>query len=207
MDANKLSKAELTQQLILDAAIEVFSQKGYHDARVDDIVKASGTSKGSVYFHFPSKQDVFLYVIDQFANRLSDGLNEAIDQEESGVARVEAALQTCIQIFGQYRKLAKIFLVQATGLGNVFEEKRLEINQRFANVIKIHLDQSVAEGDIPPLNTEIAAMAWMGAINEVVIRWVLTGKPDIEEVLPTLRSFLLRSVGVSEAKIKEMGSK
>ena len=41
------TKSEETQKNILDAAVEVFADKGYHDARVDDIVKSSGMSKGS----------------------------------------------------------------------------------------------------------------------------------------------------------------
>ena len=46
-----------------------------------------------------------------------------------------------------------------------------EIHDRFVQLAKNHLDEAVEEGDIP-LNTEVAAYAWMGAINEVVIRWI-----------------------------------
>ena len=49
-----------TRDRILDAALEVFAGKGYHRAIVDDIVRASGTSKGAVYHHFPNKEAVFL---------------------------------------------------------------------------------------------------------------------------------------------------
>ena len=62
----------------------------------------------------------------------------------------------------------------------------------------------VQEGDIPPLDTEVAAYAWMGAINEVIIRWVHTGEPEPARVLPTLRSMLLRSIGVSEERIGKL---
>lgn len=55
----KSSKSEYSQQQVLDTAVEVSARKGYHDTRVDDIVEASGTAKGAVYFHFPRNQDVF----------------------------------------------------------------------------------------------------------------------------------------------------
>jgi AcrR family transcriptional regulator len=61
------TKAQATRERILDAAIAVFSRKGYHETKVDDIVAESDTSKGSVYFHFPGKQQVFLALIDKFA--------------------------------------------------------------------------------------------------------------------------------------------
>jgi len=45
-----------TRDRILHAALEVFARKGYHRAVVDDIVRASRTSKGAVYHHFPNKE-------------------------------------------------------------------------------------------------------------------------------------------------------
>ena len=142
--------------------------------------------------------------MDEFARRLEERLTEAIAREESGIRQVNAALQACLETFGRYRKLAKIFLIQAVGLGRAFEEKRLEIHERFVALIKTHLDRAVTEGDIPPIDTEVAARAWMGAINEVVIRWVYTGEPEPERALPTLRTMLLRSIGVSEERIRQL---
>jgi AcrR family transcriptional regulator len=199
-----MEKNQDTRYRILNAAINIFSQKGYHNTRMDEIVAAAETSKGGIYFHFPSKQDIFLGLVDEFADLLEGRIAEAIEQEDSGIRRVDAALNACLDTFREYRKLTKIFLVQAIGLGVVFEEKQQEIHDRFVEIIKKHLDQAIDEGDIAPLDTEIAAFAWMGALNEVVIRWIHTGEPDPERALPALRVFLLRSVGVPEAKIQEM---
>ena len=203
-DADPQEEAKDTRQKILEAAVKVFANKGYHDTRVDEIVSASNTSKGAVYFHFPGKQEVFLTIIDELASLLETRLAEAISQEQDGVHKVNRALQICLETFSKYQKLAKIFLVQAVGLGSAFEEKRLEILDRFVRVIKRNLDQAVAEGDIPPLDTEVAAYAWMGAINEVIIRWVHTGEPEPTRVLPTLSAMLLRSIGVSEERLKKL---
>lgn len=49
---------------ILAAALECFASKGYHAATMDDLVRASGLSKGSLYWHFASKQEVFLALFD-----------------------------------------------------------------------------------------------------------------------------------------------
>ncbi len=198
------SNQKNTRQRILEAALERFAQDGYYDTSMDDIVRQANTSKGGIYFHFPSKEEIFLGLVDEFANILENRLNAALAEEESGVRRVNAALNICIQTFNQYKKLAKIFLIQAFGLGNAFEEKRRQIHQRFIEIIQRHLDEAVEEGSIEPIDTQITAYAWMGAINEVVIAWVLTGQPDPIEALSTLRTILLRGVGVEEAKIKQL---
>ena len=195
MTDTDLDPTQETRSRILEAAVTVFASKGYHDTKVDDIVNESKTSKGSFYFYFPSKQDIFLALVDTFADLLENRLRDRINSETSGMARVDLALRVCLEIFGQYRGLAKIALVQATGLGLAFEEKRRAVNERFIQIIKENLDEAVADGSIPPLDTEIAACAWMGALNEIVLRWVYTGQPDPVRALPALRTFLLQSVG------------
>lgn len=195
METNKTRDPVSTRTRILDSALEVFARKGYHDSSVDEIVTHSGTSKGSVYFHFPNKQRLFLALVDKFAQLLERRVKEAIEEEEEGIQRVDAALKATLSTFGQYRPLAKLLLVQAVGLGSVFEEKRMETQEQFASLIQTYLDQAVAIGDIPPLDTELAAHAWLGAIYQLVIQWVYTGQPDSARIFSTLRPLLLRSVG------------
>ncbi len=193
-----MSKSEETRERILDAALNVFSSKGYHDTKMDEIVEASDTSKGSIYFYFPNKERLFLALVDQFADLLERRVIEAVEQEEEGIARVRAALQACLETFGRYRRPAKILLVQAVGLGSVFEKKRIEVNDRFASLIRKYLDESVAVGDIALVDTDVVSYAWMGAIYGIVIRWVYTGEPDSERILSALLPLLLKSVGYEE---------
>ncbi|HEX9925520.1 MAG TPA: TetR/AcrR family transcriptional regulator [Anaerolineae bacterium] len=199
-----MDETKSTRRRILEAAINVFASKGYHDSRVDEIVEESHISKGGIYFHFPGKQQIFLAVVDEFSQLLEERLSTAIGQEANGIQQVNAALRAGLETFGQYRQLAKIFLVQAVGLGATFEKKRLEINNRFAELIRTHLDRAVAEGDILPIDTQVAAYTWVGAINEIVIRWIYTDQPEPERALPALRTLLLRSIGVSEERIRAL---
>ena len=189
------TKAQLTRQRILDAALSVFARKGFHDTRIDDIADEAESSKGGVYFHFPGKEQLFLALIDEFARLLETRLTESIEAEPRGIRRVEAALQAGLSVFGDYNQLAKIFLLQAVGLGQTFETKRLEILDRFAGLIQCHLDEAVEDGNIEPIDTEIVAHAWVGAINELVMRWIQTGQPEPERILPTLQVILMRSIG------------
>lgn len=201
METGKLRDPDGTRSRILDSALDVFARKGYHDSSVDEIVAGSGTSKGSVYFHFPNKQRLFLALVDKFAELLERRVKEAIEGEAEGIRRVDAALKATLSTFGQYRPLAKILLVQAVGLGSVFEEKRMEVQERFARLIQTYLDQAVQVGDIAPLDTALAAHAWLGAIYQLVIQWVYTGQPEPARILSALRPLLLRSVGFDVAQL------
>ncbi len=186
---------EKTRSSILDAALNAFASKGYHDTRLDEIAENSHTSKGSIYFYFPNKERLFLALVDQFANLLERRITEAIQGETVAMAKVEAALEACLSTFGKYRRQAKVLLVQASGLGNAFEMKRIEINERFAGLIEQYLQEAVAQGEIEPIDAAIVAHAWMGAIYNLVIRWVYTGEPEPPRIVQTLVPTLLRSVG------------
>ena len=158
-----------TREKILEAALSVFAQKGYHRAIVDDIVRASGTSKGAVYHHFPNKEALFLALVDEFSSHLATAAAEAIAGEHGALKKVEGALRAALETFARYRQLARILLLESVSLGPTYETKRAEVHRRFADLIKGYLDEAAAEGSIPPLNTEVATLAWLGAINEVVI--------------------------------------
>jgi TetR/AcrR family fatty acid metabolism transcriptional regulator len=189
-----------TRERILDAAMLTFSRQGYHGTRLDDIVDASETSKGAIYFHFANKERLFLALVDQFADLLERRVLEAIEGQARGMARVRVALETVLETFGRYRRPAKILLVQAVGLGNVFESKRAAVTDRFARLIETYLREAIDQGDIAPTDTEVVAYAWMGAIYGLVIRWVTTGEPEPGRIMDGLVPLLLRSVGYEDPR-------
>lgn len=184
-----------TRARILDAALSTFSRKGYHDTRLDDIVDESETSKGAIYFHFANKERLFLALVDQFADLLERRVLDAISTKAIGMERVQVALETVLDTFGRYRRPAKILLVQAVGLGTVFENKRAEVTDRFARLIESYLKEAIELGDIDPVDTEVVSYAWMGAIYGIVIRWVTTGDLEPGRIIENLVPLLLRSVG------------
>src|SRR5260370_38459678 len=91
---------------ILEAALEVFARKGYHGASVDDIVRASGTSKGAVYHHFPNKEAVFLALVDDFATRLAAAVGAAVGAPQGALRQGEGPLMAGLATFAENERLA-----------------------------------------------------------------------------------------------------
>ena len=187
-----------TRDRILDAALSVFAGKGYHRATVDDIVRASATSKGAVYHHFASKEAVFVALVDDFTERLAAAVATAIGTRRGALAKVEGALTAALTTFRDNERLARVILLEAVSLGSVWETKRAEVHGRFAALIHGYLDEAAAEGSIPPLDTRVATLAWLGAVNEVVIGWLHVSDHDIDATIPALTKLLLRSIGAEK---------
>lgn len=186
-----------TRDRILQAALSVFARKGYHRAAVDDIVRASATSKGAVYHHFPNKEALFLALVDDLAARLAEAIAGAVAESHGALGKVEAALRAGLLTFARHHELARILLLESVNLGPAYQAKRAEVHGRLAALIQGYLDQAVAEGAIEPIDTRVATLAWLGAVNEVVIQWLDGGEPDLlTRSVPALAPMLLRSIGV-----------
>lgn len=198
-------RARARQRRILDAALRVFSRRGYRDASVDEIAGESHTSKGGVYFHFPGKEAIFLHLLDRTTARLREKIDESMAAHNDPIAKADAALVAVLRTFSNHRGLARLFMVEALGAGREFHQRMAEIRGEFAAIIEHHLDDAVEQGIIEPVDTEIAGRAWFGALNEVMTNWVLRGRPErLEDAYTALRPLLMRSVGAPERPITEV---
>jgi AcrR family transcriptional regulator len=87
--------AEERRTGILDAALAVFSQRGYHEASIDDIASEAGVSKALIYEHFASKQELYADLIARNARELNQRVAGALVgvEVESGVGRLATGLE------------------------------------------------------------------------------------------------------------------
>ncbi len=75
-------RLEHTRSLLLDAAEDVFAEKGFAPATLDDIAHAAGYTKGAIYKHFATKEDLFLAVSDRYWRRYFDNFAEVMSSAE-----------------------------------------------------------------------------------------------------------------------------
>ncbi len=210
-EPTRQSRADETRRLLLDAAQNIFSRKGYHDASMDDIVQAADRSKGAAYFHFPGKSDLFRAVLNQLADRLERKVHRAIEVETMPIARLDAALAAVLDAFTGHRRVARLALVELVGAGPAFRDTLSQLRTRFRRLIKSQLDEAIEKGAIAPVNSRLVSVAWFGAINEIVLAWLRRDESaELESEIPELRAILLRSVGVdpqalARAREKEAG--
>ncbi|CAN5471831.1 TetR/AcrR family transcriptional regulator [soil metagenome] len=193
------------RERILDAAFHTFATRGYRDTAVDDIAGASETSKGGIYFHFPTKDAIFRELMQTTADKLVARVERAVALETEPVARAEAAIRTVLATFAGHRTMARLLFLDTVGAGRVFQAETNALHARFAALIEGYLDDAVASGAIPLLDARVTSIAWFGAINEVVARWLQADAPArLEDAYPALRAALLRSAGVPEERVGEV---
>jgi AcrR family transcriptional regulator len=92
-------RLERTRSLLLDAAEEVFAEKGFTPASLDDIARTAGYTKGAIYKHFTTKEDLFLAVSDRYWRRYFDHFTEVLaSATEVGAAELDAVARRWRQL-------------------------------------------------------------------------------------------------------------
>lgn len=195
MDSTKIRTKSWTREKILSSATEAFAKSGYHATSMDDIVRLSGTSKGGIYFHFPGKEALFFSLIHRLADIVESSAINAMENNKGAVNTVDAVLRALFALITEHRELAKAVIVGGAGLGPSLNQEVINLHERFAFFIKFQLDQGISEQSINPIDTTIASYCWVGAINEIITRYLTSDQPQqLEECLPHVRSLLLKSV-------------
>jgi AcrR family transcriptional regulator len=109
------ARGQRTQQRIVDAALQVFGEKGYHQCSVDRITKVAGCSRVSFYQYFSSKEDLFRYLTGQVARQLSASAEAlgSVTADADGWAAVRAWVGRHTEIYERYEPVFHAFQAAA----------------------------------------------------------------------------------------------
>ncbi len=81
-------KSEATRRKLLDAALRVFARDGFQAARLEDIAKESGHTRGAFYANFDTKEDLFFALLEQNASERLEDLRQRLEKHESDAERL-----------------------------------------------------------------------------------------------------------------------
>jgi AcrR family transcriptional regulator len=147
---------------ILDAALELFVEKGFAATRLEDVAQRAGVSKGTVYLYFDSKDDLFKAVI-------RSGMVRAIEEAEKLVAGFEGPSADLLRrIYAGWwqniggTKLSGIPKLMISEAQNFPELARFyydEVIQRGSRLFARALERGVARGEFRPVNVDYAVRA------------------------------------------------
>lgn len=171
--------------MILDRSREVFARRGYHAAKIDDIVAAAGVARGTFYQYFDDKRAVFDEIVDgAFAS-----LERAIMRVEPGRADASVAdqIKTNIrQIVGTLlddRATTKILLSDAVGLDPELDRKLISFYGKVGTLLSESLADGQALGVVAPGDPVVLSIMVLGSLKELVYQVVMRDLPLPEAAL------------------------
>lgn len=163
--------------LILDAALRVFAEHGYHKSQVARIAREAGVADGTIYLYFNRKEDIlielFQYRLTDLANRISASIEQAADVKEA-LRKFCELHYTEMQNDIHFAHLTQLELRQNSmelrkAIGKAFKPYLI----LFENLLVRGINENVFRPDI---NVKLARHLLFGAMDEVVTSWLISGQ-------------------------------
>ncbi|MDX8367945.1 TetR/AcrR family transcriptional regulator [Cytobacillus sp. IB215665] len=141
------------KQELLEAALDVFSQKSYEDASLNSIIKKAGISKGTFYYHFGDKQELYIFLLESSSKAKWDFINNKIHEYKERNAEIDIfdmfKLQARIGVefaitFPKYYKLTKMMLKEKNN--EIFEVAINTLGRDSGEILVNMIDKAVEDG-------------------------------------------------------------
>ncbi len=184
-------RKEKTKQELLAAARKVLAEKGYHNAKIIDIAAAADIGVGTFYLYYPTKDALFLELIEETAHLLKEELDQARSMATGASEKMRVANHAFFRFAEKHRDLLKIIF----GHGNTFNELLRQVYATFVADSVERITEGVASSEFRPLPPPVIANALVGMFAQVVSWWIEKEEPSAEVIAEIMTDFVLQGMG------------
>jgi AcrR family transcriptional regulator len=163
---------EVRERQILDAAVQVFSDHGYHNAAMDEISEVAGVSKPMIYAYLGSKEDLFAACIHREATQLLEAVTQGVAVEHPPDMQLWHGLGAFFQFVGEHRESWRVLHRQAISQGGPFSEELLAMRSRAISLVDTLLVRVATKKGLEEHATEALAAALVGAAESLADWWL-----------------------------------
>ena len=157
-----------TKRKIFETSMKLFAEKGYDATSIEDITATVGVAKGTLYYHFTSKEEIFDFLIEEGIKLLQNSVDIKTARYSNYLDKIKAIVLIQIKIVNQYEDLINIILSQLWG-----KEKRNQKCQtlvyEYINKIEQYVKEGIERGQIKDGDTRVVASEIYGLICSTLV--------------------------------------
>jgi TetR/AcrR family transcriptional regulator, fatty acid metabolism regulator protein len=183
------------RRLILDAAVRVFARRGFNGCRVSDIADEAGVAYGLVYHYFRSKDEVLDTLFLERWNVLLEVIRELDAGNDPPREKLYAITSFIVDSYRHDPELMKVIIVEVTRAANSFGRTHLAKIREAYELIAAIVERAQADGTFKTTVTpEFAAMAFYGAIEQVLTGWIFDVLPRGEDEYERAKDYVVETI-------------
>lgn len=186
---------QTVKQRIIETALDLFQEKGYHGVSVDEIVDKAGTSKGGFYHNFKSKDALLYEIHDVFISFVLKESKIVYSQHDDPIEKVSAVLFAFTNVFDLYQRHITVFYDESAYLPHdykiIINEKRREYRKLIEQVIE---DGKKSGHFRPEISTTITTMAIIGLVNWTYKWYRQNGELTMQQITNYFNDIILRGI-------------
>ena len=181
----------MTRENILEAAAQVFRQKGFHGASMQDIAKAVNLQKASLYHHVSSKQEILLALLDHALELLFERISAISNQSIPADEKLQQMVRAYLQILAENTDLSAVLMFEHRSLERKQHARHVPNRDRFEalwrSVLAEGIDSKLFKCDDPALT----ARAILGIMNWTITWYRPDGDLTINQIADQYSNLLL----------------
>ncbi|WP_397539546.1 TetR/AcrR family transcriptional regulator [Rummeliibacillus pycnus] len=181
---------------IIDAAVIVIAENGYHQAQVSKIAKQAGVADGTIYLYFKNKEDILISVFEEKMSLFVDNLQDIIKESTSASEMLYRMIEGHFKVLSEDHHLA---IVTQLELRQSNKDLRLKINSILKEYLKLLdeiLKMGIEAGEfMKDIDMRLVRQVIFGTIDEVSTTWVMKEqKYDLVTMAPRVHQILLKGI-------------
>jgi AcrR family transcriptional regulator len=168
-------RSEATRNNILQAAMQLFASRGYDATSVAQICQAAGVSKGAFYHHFPSKQAVFVALLDNWLNVLDEQIAALVSQAGSIPEGLVQMASVSEDVFKSARGQLPMFLEfwRESSHDPLVWNATIEPYRHYTNLFSGLIERGIQEGSLEPVDPQTTARVLLALVLGVILQGVM----------------------------------
>ena len=152
------------RQRIIDAAVNLFSEKGYHGATTALISKEAGVSQGLLFHYFRGKEELFTSIAKDKYNMFTGELERRVGNSKNAVRKLEVAVSTFLRLVQREEKFAKIVIKEVRGGGENLQELTGLGLPKILSIFRKLIKEGIEQGVFREVDDEVAATCLFGML-------------------------------------------
>jgi TetR/AcrR family fatty acid metabolism transcriptional regulator len=183
------------RRLILDSAIHVFADQGFHHCRVSDVADEAGVAYGLVYHYFDSKEEILNQLFSERWQLMLDAITEIDSQQIPARDKLYMVASFIIDSYRHEPQLMKVIIVEVTRAANSFGATHLgKIREAYSAIATI-VDGARQDGSFKSdISADFAAMCFYGAIEQLLSGWIFGYLPTTDEEFERAKSLVVETI-------------
>jgi AcrR family transcriptional regulator len=184
----------MTRDDILDAAAQVFRQKGFHGASMSAIADAVNLQKASLYHHVTSKQEILLALLDRALVMLIDYIGGIASQSLPADEKLRLMIRGYLRSLADNPDLTSVLLFEHRSLDKKSHTRHVPQRDAFEAIWRDVLNEGVRTKVFDLKDTGLAARALMGVMNWTLTWYRPEGEKSIEQIADEYSDFMLKGM-------------
>ena len=183
-----------TKRKIFETAMKLFAEKGYEATSVEEITATVGVAKGTLYYHFSSKEEIYNFLIEEGMKLLQNSIAIKTEKLTDPIAKLRAVLIIQLKVIMKYDEFITILLSQIWGIEPRHQYFRKYIYE-YIDVIKSIIDEGISKNVIKSGDSYLMASNIFGAICSVKMYKLKNNlEIDIERVAEEIIEYILKGM-------------